>query len=107
MNTIPKNYKNLIEAVNNLQNRGYVYNFHYQDSSLQCSEFNEKLAAEDLLITEYYRFEGMSDPDDNSVIYALESKQGHKGIIIDAYGTYSDETITAFLKNVKIKADLQ
>jgi hypothetical protein len=107
MNKISKNYSNLLEAVNNLQIRGYIYNFNYQDSSLQFGEINEKLAAEDLLITEFYRFEGMSDPEDNSVIYALESRQGHKGMIIDAYGAYSDENITRFLKNVKIKADLQ
>jgi hypothetical protein len=107
MNKIPKNYSNLLEAVNNLQIRGYIYNFNYLDSSLQFGEINEKLAAEDLLITEFYRFEGMSDPEDNSVIYALESRQGHKGIVIDAYGAYSDENITRFLKNVKIKADLQ
>jgi hypothetical protein len=103
MVTIPKHYKNLLEAVNSLQKRGYIYNFHYQDSSLQCGEINKKLAAEDLLIAEYYRFEGMSDPEDNSVIYAIESNQGHKGIVIDAYGAYSDENITEFLKNVKIK----
>jgi hypothetical protein len=55
------------------------------------------------MITEYYRFEGMSDPEDSSVIYALESKDGHKGIIIDAYGAYSDEHISAFLSNVRVK----
>lgn len=103
MNSSPKNYKNLIEAVESLQKRGYIYNFHYKDSSLQCGEILEKLAAEDLIVTEYYRFEGMSDPVDNSVVYALESKFGHKGIVIDAYGAYSDENITEFMKNVKLK----
>lgn len=99
----PKNYKNLLEAVDSLQKRGFIYNFHYKDSCLQCGEINEKLKANDLLIAEYYRFEGISDPEDNSVIYAIESKQGHKGIVIDAYGAYSDEDITEFLKEVKIK----
>lgn len=103
MNTIPKNYKNLLEAVESLQKRGYIYNFRYQDSSLQCGEISEKLTAKDLTIAEYYRFEGMSDPEDNSIIYAIESTQGHKGIVIDAYGAYSDENIAKFLKDVKVK----
>jgi hypothetical protein len=107
MINIPKNYKNLLEAVNNLQTRGYIYNFNCQDSSLRLGKISEKLVADDLLITEFYRFEGMSDPEDNSVIYAIESRQGHKGIVIDAYGAYSDGNITKFLKNVKIKANLQ
>jgi hypothetical protein len=107
MNSNPRNYKNLLEAVENLQKRGYIYNFHYQNSSLHCGEISEKLIAQDLIIAEYYRFEGMSNPEDSSIVYALESKYGHKGIIIDAYGAYSDENITDFLKNVKIKADLK
>ena len=38
---------------------------------------------------EVYRFEGMSDPDDNAVVYALEAADGTKGVIVDAYGTYA------------------
>ena len=33
----------------------------------------------------------------NSVIYGIESIQGHKGMIIDAYGVYSDEHKAAFI----------
>jgi hypothetical protein len=97
------NYKNLVEAVSGLYSRGFTYDFHFKDSCLHCDTLSEKFAAQDLMITEYYRFEGMSDPEDNSVIYALESKQGYKGIIIDAYGTYSDEHISEFLSSIKIK----
>jgi len=103
MITNPHNYKNLLEAVDGLRSRGFTYDFHFQDSCLHCDKISEKFAADDLMITEYYRFEGMSDPEDSSVIYALESKDGHKGIIIDAYGAYSDEHISAFLSNVKVK----
>ncbi|SDM81878.1 hypothetical protein SAMN05421813_12450 [Daejeonella rubra] len=103
MSTNPHNYKNLLEAVDGLRNRGFTFDFQYQDSCLHCDKISEKFAADDLMITEYYRFEGMSDPEDSSVIYALESKDGHKGIIIDAYGAYSDEHISAFLSNVKVK----
>ena len=37
-----------------------------------------------------YRFEGDSSPDDNSVLYAIESKGGIKGVLVDAYGTYAE-----------------
>lgn len=102
MSTNPHNYKNLLEAVNGLRSRGFTYDFHVENSCLHCEKISEKFAADDLTITEYYRFEGMSDPEDNSVIYAIESKQGHKGIIIDAYGAYADEHISAFLSNIKV-----
>lgn len=107
MENTPKNYQTLLDAVDSLQKRGYIYNFNYNDFSLQCGEINEKLEAEDLTINEYYRFEGISNPEDNSVVYAIESNQGHKGIVIDAYGAYSDENIGDFLKKIKIKVDSQ
>lgn len=102
MSASPYNYRNLLEAVNGLRLRGYNYDFHFEDACLHCSKINESYRAEDLVITEYYRFEGMSDPEDNTVIYAIESKDGHKGVIIDAYGAYSDEHKSAFLSEIKV-----
>ena len=102
MSTNPHNYRNLLEAVNGLRSRGYDYDFHYENACLHCSKISEKFNSSDLKITEYYRFEGMSDPEDNSVIYAIESNKGHKGIIIDAYGAYSDEQKAAFLTDIEV-----
>ena len=102
MSASPNNYRNLLEAVNGLRERGFNYDFKYEDSCLLCEKISEKFQASDLKITEYYRFEGMSDPEDSSVIYAIESKHGHKGIIIDAYGAYSDEHVAAFISNIKV-----
>ena len=45
---------------------------------------------EDLKIIRTYRFEGESDPQDNSVIYIIEATDGLIGYSIDAYGAYSD-----------------
>ncbi len=102
MSASPKNYQNLVEAVEDLRSRGYTYDFDYENACLYCSKISEKFDAENLKITEYYRFEGMSDPNDNTVIYAIESKTGYKGILIDAYGTYSDEHKTAFLMDIEV-----
>lgn len=102
MTTIKQNYLNLLEAVNGLRSRGYDYDFNYKDASLHSSKISEKFKASDLTITEYYRFEGMSDPEDSSVIYAIESNQGHKGIMIDAYGAYSDEHKAAFISDIEV-----
>ena len=45
---------------------------------------------EDLRIVRTYRFEGESNPEDNSVIYIIEATDGLIGYSIDAYGAYSD-----------------
>jgi hypothetical protein len=35
----------------------------------------------------FYRFEGMSAPDDNSIVYVI---RGISGVMVDAYGLYSE-----------------
>lgn len=103
MSPSPHNYRNLLEAVNGLRERGYTYEFNYEDACLYCDKISEKFKPSDLRITEYYRFEGMSDPEDSSVIYAIESKNGgHKGVMIDAYGAYSDEHKAAFISSIEV-----
>jgi hypothetical protein len=41
-------------------------------------------------IREYERFEGISDPDDMLIVYAIETANGTRGTLVDAFGTYSD-----------------
>ncbi len=45
---------------------------------------------EDLLLFQTFRFEGDSDPADNSVLYVVEDTQGKISYILDVYGAYSD-----------------
>ena len=49
--------------------------------------------ADELTIVEHYRFGGASDPDDVSVVYAMEIDGGPKGIITDAYGLYASPNL--------------
>lgn len=103
MSASPKNYSTMLEAVNGLRERGFTYDYDFENACLYCKLISEKFKPEDLKITEYYRFEGMSDPDDNTIVYAIESKKGHKGILIDAYGAYADEHKAAFLKDIEVE----
>jgi hypothetical protein len=103
MSASPKNYLTMLDAVNSLRERGYTYDYDYENACLHCKLISEKFKAEDLRISEYYRFEGMSDPDDNTVVYAIESNEGHRGILIDAYGAYADEHKAAFIKNIAVE----
>jgi hypothetical protein len=83
-------YEILTDALADLQERGYVYNFNLAENVLEFKELNLTLHPEQFSITEYYRFEGMTDPADNSVVYAIESDAGAKGVLVNAYGVYAD-----------------
>lgn len=97
--------KTLSQVVNELVKAGYTTEFLYERNSLYCQVGDEKclLKPHDLVITQIYRFEGMNDPSDSAVVYALESRQGKKGLLIDAYGVYADEHKATFLKNIPIR----
>ena len=95
-------YETIIEALEKLKKKGYKYSFKIENEKATCIETNEKVTPENMLIVEYHRFEGETDPSDMAVIFVVECSNGHNGCIIDAYGTYSNETISNFLKKVKI-----
>lgn len=56
-----------------------------------------------VVIREYHRFEGVSDPDDMSIVYAIEAQGGVRGTLVDAFGVYSDPAVSAFLDGVPIR----
>lgn len=81
-------YETLADAVTDLRKRGFTVDFNLEENCLVCHE--DKFHPQDFEITEVYRFEGDTDPADQSVVYAIESKTGLKGILVNAYGLYAD-----------------
>lgn len=98
-----KLYKSMVEAIQELEKRGFTANFEFLDKTLQDVDSGRTFRAEELTIVEHYRFEGASDPDDMSVVYAIESDDGTRGIIADAFGVYANPELGGFLNNVRIR----
>ena len=88
-----KNYETVSEAVNDLTARGYVTNFdiHAEKEVLICDKLSVCLSPDEFTVDEVYRFEGSTDPADEAVVYAISASEYHiKGILVDAFGPYSD-----------------
>ncbi len=86
---VPYSYITLSEAVNDLAKRGYTTDFLLQSEKdcLICHNNTMELSPEDFVIDEVHRFEGMTDPADESIVYAISSeKYGVKGIVINSFG---------------------
>jgi len=92
-----KQYDTLSQAVNDLNKRGFTHSFDYQDNGLKSSVSKVHYKKNELHIVETYRFEGATNPDDSSVVYAIEANDGAKGLLIDAYGAYADGDKSAFI----------
>jgi len=99
-------FDTLSAAINDLRNRGYSYSFKIEEGFAVCIETLEYVKPAEMRVVEYHRFEGQSSEDDMSVVYAVETKSGLKGIIIDAYGTYANPLLTDFLSKVNMKDGL-
>lgn len=85
-----KNYDSLVDALADLRERGYEADFATDTVCLYCGELDIRLNPEEFHVDEVYRFEGDSNPDDSSVLYAISSSTGIKGTLVDAYGAYAD-----------------
>lgn len=95
-------YATLADAIEELTRRGFTEHFGVVGCTLRVLESGKAFRAEELLIREYHRFEGVSDPDDMSIVYAIDSQTGTRGILVDAFGVYSNPVVSAFLKDVPI-----
>jgi hypothetical protein len=85
-----RQFETLTDALKNLSERGFTYNFNLAENCLECKEVNRIFYPDEFHIAEYYRFEGMTDPADSAVLYAIESHDGLKGVLVNAYGVYAD-----------------
>lgn len=87
-----KSFETVTEAVSDLKNRGYTANLSLEADKecLVCAAPFAELSPENFMIDEVYRFEGMTDPGDEMIVYAISSNdQQIKGIVVNAYGIYS------------------
>ncbi len=84
------NYDTLSEAINDLQANGYTYDFNLKPECLLCASLNLEIHPEDFVVNQFFRFEGMSSTNDNSILYAISSNDGLKGLLVDAYGMYAE-----------------
>lgn len=91
----------LTEKMAELEKKGYTTQFKFEGKSLKDRTSEKNYQPQELTITEEYRFEGESNPDDMSILYAIETRDGTKGMVVDAFGTYSDEDLGNFMKRVK------
>jgi hypothetical protein len=90
-------YDTVSEAVNGLKQRGYTIDFNPLHDCIECVHTG-RLTPDEFEITEVHRYEGNSDPADEAVVYAIESRHGQKGVLVNGFGisaeTLSDDMIT-------------
>jgi hypothetical protein len=96
-------FKSVADALAELTRKGFTETFRPAESRLHCDGNGRDYEPSEVTIMQVYRFEGESDPDDMSVVYALETKDGARGTIVDAFGAYGASEVGDSLRSLKVK----
>ncbi|MBS1528093.1 MAG: hypothetical protein JST19_20775 [Bacteroidetes bacterium] len=94
-------YATITEAIAQLHRQGYTLDFNLKDGKLTAG--GKEYSADEFEITDLYRYEGASDPADESTVYALVSASGLKGLLVSGYGISSDPASAEALQKMHYK----
>jgi len=93
----------LAGAIDDLARRGFTESLAVVGNELCTTKMQKIFRPDEVVIREHRRFEGVSDPDDMSIVYAIETEGGIRGTLVDAYGVYADPAVSAFLSKVPVR----
>lgn len=99
----------LIETLEELKEKGYTYDFNLTAHALEIHKDDGvtlSLSPEDFTIVDIFRFEGMSNPSDSSILYVIESCDGLKGTLVSSYGMYSDAMSNEMIKKLDTRSSI-
>lgn len=95
----------LAGTVERLRREGFTASLEPAPPGLRVTGTTRAYRPDQLRIVEHHRFEGTSDPDDMSVVYALEADDGTRGLLVDAFGTYADPDVGVVLRDIADRAE--
>jgi len=103
-NTQQPSFDTVTEALDWLKIVGYSHDFNLDGNYLKSANGQHSLSPEDFTINYVFRFEGDSDPDDESIIYGISSETYKmKGVMISAFGMYADSISNEMIQKLAIR----
>tara|TARA_R100001369_G_scaffold92896_1_gene141011 strand:- start:21809 stop:22129 length:321 start_codon:yes stop_codon:yes gene_type:complete len=100
-----KDYGTLSQAINKLKlEEGYEYDFNLMDEKIELKSECQTYHVDDFEVTKVLRFEGMSNPDDNAILYCIHTKDGKKGTLVDGYGISGGQISKELMAKLDLKS---
>lgn len=76
----------LSEQMNRLHAGGWTAQLDGAVGGLACGQCRQVSRPEDATVDQVFRFEGESDPGDESILFAITPSCGHRGTFVGMYG---------------------
>ncbi len=101
-----RSFDTMVEAIQDLKSRGYTEDFNLEKKYIKCLSDGLEIFARDFKVDEFYRFEGETNPADESIVYAISSNSHDRmGTLVDAYGPYADQLSAEMVERLKFRPD--
>lgn len=94
-------FTTLVDAHQDLLEKGFEKNYKIINNQTMIDDDGNSYKPSQVKVVTFYRFEGESDPSDNSIIYAVKTKNGHKGTIVSSYGSDGSRKFSEFIIAIK------
>jgi len=85
MHTVFRNFDTLSAAVDTLTKEGFTEDFKAEESCIRALYSKKKYQPEDLKIVNTFRFQEMSNPEDDMELFAIVAHDGQKGTLVMSY----------------------
>ena len=100
---LSESFGSLSQTINELVKLGYTHDFNIKGNSVIFLKSNTTLLPSEFRIDKVYRFEGDTDPQYQSILYAISSlKYNLKGTLVNGYGTSTDEVTSKLIEKLNI-----
>ncbi len=87
----------LSKVMDDLKKQGYASEFIFREGKLQDMGTGKTYDAAQLTVENEFRFEGRTNPDDMSILYAIKATDGTRGTISTPYGANANIEFDEFL----------
>ena len=90
-------YTTVLEALEDLKEKGFDHDFNLHSDAIKSNP-------NDYGVKHVYRYEGDSDPDEESVVYGIISNSGKKGVFVAGFSANSDNEASQILEKLYIES---
>jgi hypothetical protein len=91
----------LVDRMRELQAAGWLEQLSFSDDGVRCG-CGCWAAAEEVAVGQVFRFEGPSDPGDESILFAISMPCGHRGALPSAYGKDAAPDVAEVVRRLRI-----
>jgi len=89
-------YASVSKALEELKSMDFTIDFNLQEEAIYKHP-------EHYEILHIYRYEGDSNPDDEAIVYGIQSKTGEKGVFVAGFSANSESEAAKVLHELSIK----